>query len=86
MIRLAVAVSLTFLLVAFAMSNTHQVVLSFVIGRPVQVRLIFLMMSSFLGGMLFSGLLMMALKLRTRGGGASKSGPPQAAKTDIIEG
>jgi uncharacterized integral membrane protein len=66
MVRLFTAVVLTVFLVAFAMSNMHPVRLSLLVGPPVKVRLIFLMMSTFLLGMLFLGLMAMAFRLRVR--------------------
>jgi uncharacterized integral membrane protein len=66
MVRLILAVILTILVVLFAMSNTHPVMLSFVVGPPVKVRLIFLLMSAFLVGMLFSGFAAMLHQLRMR--------------------
>jgi uncharacterized integral membrane protein len=67
MIRLLLAVLVTVAVVTFAMVNTHMVVLSFVFGPPVKVRLIFLLMSAFLLGMIFLGFLIMAWRLRDRG-------------------
>lgn len=83
MFRLAFAVLLTILVVAFAMSNTHPVTLSFVLGPPVKIRLIFLMMSTFLLGMLFFGLAAMVLKLRIR---RQSKAEAQAGEGDLIKG
>lgn len=66
MIRLFLAVVTTVIVVTFAMMNTHPVTLSFIFGPPVKVRLIFLMMSSFLVGMLFVGFFTMVWRLRLR--------------------
>lgn len=66
MTRLVSAVLFTIVVVAFAMSNTHSVTLSLLVGPPVRIRLIFLMMSTFIAGMLFFGLMAMALRLRIR--------------------
>jgi uncharacterized integral membrane protein len=85
MVRLVLAITLTCILVAFAMSNTHSVMLSFVLGPPARVRLIFLLMSSFLAGMLFLGLLIMALKVRT-GEGKQAKAVIGAEPEDIITG
>lgn len=66
MARLIFAVSLTVAIVTFAMMNTHQVTLSFIFGQPVKVRLIFLLMSTFLMGMIFLGLFMMIWRVKAR--------------------
>ena len=55
MVRLFIAVTFTVAVVSFATVNTHQVTLSFVVGSPVKVRLIFLLLSSFLVGMVSCG-------------------------------
>lgn len=51
MTRLVLTILATILVVAFAMVNTQHVELSFVFGAPVQVRLVFLLASSFVAGM-----------------------------------
>lgn len=48
--RIALAILITVSFVAFSLSNTHHVELSFVVGRPVEIRLIFLMALSFATG------------------------------------
>ena len=50
--RLVLAISATVLLVAFAMANTHHVELSLVFGRPAEVRLIFLIGTTYVAGVL----------------------------------
>ncbi len=50
MLRLIIAVVLTALVVAFGMSNGHQVPVSFVIGAPIQVRQIFLLATALATG------------------------------------
>ena len=51
MIRLGLAVMATIVIVVFAVSNSHHVDLRIAIGEPVQIRLIFLIMSAFVAGM-----------------------------------
>ena len=51
MLRLVVTILATIVIVAFAMANTHRVELSFVIGAPVEVRLVFLLATSFVVGL-----------------------------------
>ena len=50
MIRSVLAVALTITAVAFSLSNTHHVPLSFVLGEAVQIRMIFLLLSAFIAG------------------------------------
>lgn len=50
MLQLVVAVLLTILAVMFAMANTHHVELNFVLGEPVEVRLIFLLAVTYAAG------------------------------------
>ncbi|MFC1596779.1 hypothetical protein ACFL5Q_02425 [Planctomycetota bacterium] len=60
MIRLALAVFVTIAIVVFAMSNSHHVNLSCMVGPGVQVRLIFLLLIAFLSGIavpIFYGLI-----------------------------
>jgi uncharacterized integral membrane protein len=52
--RIALAFLATVLFVSFALSNTHHVELSFVVGRPVEIRLIFLLAISFGSGVIAS--------------------------------
>ena len=51
MVRLALAVLLTIVIVVFSISNSHHVDLSLALGDPIQVRLIFLLLSAFIIGM-----------------------------------
>lgn len=51
MVKLALAVLLTIVIVVFSLSNSHHVDLSFALGDPIQVRLIFLLSSAFIVGM-----------------------------------
>ncbi len=51
MIRLGLAVMATVVIVVFAISNSHHVDLRIAIGEPVQIRLIFLLLSAFIAGM-----------------------------------
>ena len=50
MAQLIVAVGLTVCVVIFSMSNTHHVDLGWVVGEPIRIRLIFLLVLSFVGG------------------------------------
>lgn len=50
MAQLVVAVLSTVALVLFAMANTHDVELSYVVGSPIRIRLIFLLAVAFLSG------------------------------------
>jgi uncharacterized integral membrane protein len=52
MFRLILAIVATVSAVVFVMANTHRVELSFVVGSPVRVRLIFLLMLTFLAGLI----------------------------------
>jgi len=51
MTRLVFAILGTAAVVAFAMTNTHHVELSFIFGSPVHVRMIFLLLTAFAAGM-----------------------------------
>jgi uncharacterized integral membrane protein len=64
MIRLISAVVLTVAVVTFAMTNTHPVALGYVLGPPVQIPLIFLLLSAFFAGMVFLAFSMMLIRLR----------------------
>jgi len=66
MLRLVVTVLATVLVVAFAMANTHHVELSFVLGAPVQVRLVFLLASSFVVGLLTAMFVQLVGSVRAR--------------------
>jgi uncharacterized integral membrane protein len=52
MARIAAALLATVVFVAFALSNTHHVELSFVVGRPIEIRLIFLLGITFGAGVI----------------------------------
>ena len=54
MIRLILAVLATIVIVVFAISNSHHVDLSLAVGKPVEIRLIFLLLSAFIVGMAVS--------------------------------
>jgi len=56
MFRLILAIVATVSAVVFVMANTHQVEISFVLGAPARVRLIFLLMVTFLAGLITSWL------------------------------
>jgi|GEM_PF-3340244 uncharacterized integral membrane protein len=51
MLRLVLTVVGTIALVTFAMSNSHHVGLSVVLGAPVRIRLVFLLLVTFFVGM-----------------------------------
>lgn len=51
MIKLALAVLATIVIVVFCISNSHHVDLSCGVGKPIQIRLIFLLLSAFIIGM-----------------------------------
>ena len=48
--RLMLAIVAMVVFVAFSLSNTHHVELSFVLGKPVHIRLIFLLAIAFVAG------------------------------------
>ena len=50
MAQLITAVLSTIALVLFAMANTHDVELSYVVGSPIRIRLIFLLAVAFFAG------------------------------------
>jgi len=52
MVRLALAVIATIAIVAFVISNSHHVDLSLAVGKPVEIRLIFLLLCAFIIGMI----------------------------------
>ncbi len=62
--RLILSVVTTVLSVVFIMANTHDVELGIVFGGPVRIRLIFLLMSAFLLGVVVSWLLGMVWRVR----------------------
>jgi len=64
MARLIAVVLITVVIVVFAMANMHHIELSLVVGKPAQVRLIFLLGSAYLAGMVTSVLWGMARKLQ----------------------
>ncbi len=64
MTRLIVAIAATVLIVGFAVANTHHVDLSLVFGAPVQVRLIFLLASTFSLGALTGILVRLIAEVR----------------------
>ncbi len=47
MFRLGIAVVFTVAFVAFSMANAHHIELSVIFGKPVEIRLIFLLASSY---------------------------------------
>lgn len=51
MFQLALALLVTVVIVVFSIANSHHVQLSFVVGAPIEVRLVFLLMCAFFMGM-----------------------------------
>ena len=51
MVQLALTILITIVVVVFSVANSHHVQLSFVIGAPAEVRLVFLLMCAFFMGM-----------------------------------
>lgn len=66
MLRLLIAIAATVAVVLFVMVNTHHVALSFIFGQPVQVRLIFLLMLTFMLGSVLTIFISMYTKARLR--------------------
>jgi len=66
MIRLALLIGSTVLLVAFVMMNMHLVTLNVVVGPPVQIRLIFLLLTAFFIGLALSWSFKAIRKTRAR--------------------
>lgn len=66
MLRLVLAIFGTIALVAFVMVNTHHVRLSFVVGEAVEVRMIFLLLTTFVMGMATTWFTQMSLRVRAR--------------------
>jgi hypothetical protein len=65
-LRLVLAIFGTIALVAFVMVNTHHVKLSFVVGEAVEVRMIFLLLTTFFLGMATTWFTQMGLRVRAR--------------------
>ena len=61
--QLFLAVVTTIGIVLFAMANTHHVELSYVVGAPIQIRLIFLMAISLITGCTATLLAQMILRV-----------------------
>jgi uncharacterized integral membrane protein len=51
MSRLLLAAAATITLVLFAMANSHHVELSYIVGEPIRIRLIFLVACAYAAGM-----------------------------------
>jgi len=66
MFRLILAIVATVTAVVFVMANTHHVEISFVFGAPVRVRMIFLLMVTFLTGVVTAGLWGLVSNVRWR--------------------
>ncbi|TET34455.1 MAG: hypothetical protein E3J72_14135 [Planctomycetota bacterium] len=66
MVKLLLAVILVAVMTVFAMNNMHRVELGLIIGRPVHVRLFFLLMTSYLLGCFSAILVRLFLNTRTK--------------------
>jgi uncharacterized integral membrane protein len=67
MVKLVFVIFGTVVMVVFAMANTHHAELSFVVGKPAEVRVIFLLGSAYLAGVVSTVLWTMARNIqRTR--------------------
>ncbi len=64
MFRLLLSIIGTIVFVAFVMMNTHHVALSMVIGEPVKIRLIFLLLTTFVLGVMSSSFYVMVRQVR----------------------
>ena len=64
MLRLLLAVAVTVAVVIFVMMNMHHVTLSFIVGPPVKIRLIFLLLSTYVVGILTAAFVTMIWKVR----------------------
>ena len=52
MARLTLTVLITVVIVIFSLANSHHVQLSFVVGKPIEIRLVFLLNCAFFMGMI----------------------------------
>lgn len=50
MLKLVLLALITILIVAFSLANSHHVFLSVVVGAPLQIRLVFLLLSTYFLG------------------------------------
>jgi uncharacterized integral membrane protein len=66
MLRLLIAIVITILIVAFVMMNMHFVSISLVVGPPVRIRLIYLLLTALVIGMLSATFIKMIKSLRQR--------------------
>lgn len=66
MFRLVMAMAATISAVVFVMANTHHVKISFAFGSPVKVRLIFLLILTFVAGAVVTGIFSMISNVRFR--------------------
>ena len=64
MLRLLLAVAVTVAVVIFVMMNMHHVTLSFIVGPPVKIRLIFLLLSTYVVGILTAAFATMIWRVR----------------------
>jgi uncharacterized integral membrane protein len=80
MTRLFLAATAAIILVLFAMANTHIVTLSWLFGPPVQVRMISLLLISFIVGAATTALL--GLRRRT---GPRRVAPSAPLRDDLEE-
>lgn len=66
MARIVLTILATVAFVAFALSNTERVEVSFVIGEPIETRLIFLLVTSFACGALSASFYQMIQETKRR--------------------
>ena len=72
MLRVFSAILLAVTATTFAMDNMHRVELGLIVGRPVHVRLFFLLLTSFLVGCFSAMLISLCLSARSRKQGETK--------------
>ena len=66
MIKLIFAVLFTIVLVAFSMANAHHIELSVIFGKPIEIRLIFLLATSYTLGAVSSTIFTMVRQLKRK--------------------
>jgi uncharacterized integral membrane protein len=66
MIRLVAGVLFAIVVVSFVMMNLHPVGISLIFGPPLQVRLIYLLVTAFLVGLLSGTLIKLLQRARSR--------------------
>ena len=81
MLQLIVAVVLTVVVVLFAMANSHHVELSYVMGEPIRIRMIFLLAVAFLAGAVSTYLYQIANRVSRR----SRRASPEIVRRSDLE-